>query len=225
MIALIAEAAHDLRTPIAGIRAAVEAILAHPPGADEEELNQLHHLVLNDTQRAARLIDDLLDISRLDSGKFELHRIEFEMLPLVSEQAHRARLFNSRVEIDVDAIGRTAVVADPIRIAQILTNLIDNACRVTRDGGRVSVTIAHRSDRIVVVVADSGPGIPKEDRDRVFGRGIQLCNNSYRHSDGAGLGLAISRGIARAHGGDLTCVSPRGGVGATFLLSLPLLEG
>ncbi|WP_442941725.1 sensor histidine kinase [Nocardia sp. NBC_00416] len=219
---LVADAAHELRTPIAGIRAIVEAILVSPSSPGGAQLNHLHQLVLKDTRRAAQLIEDLLDMARLDSGQFELRWTGFELLPLVEELVDRSRLLNPNIEFRIVSDTPCTVVGDPTRIAQILTNLIDNASRVSPTDDNIILDIRRESDRLSIAVTDKGPGVPVEDRDRIFDRGVQLTGEASRSPGTSGLGLTIARRIARAHGGDLICTVPASGVGAEFLLSLPL---
>ncbi len=122
-------------------------------------------------------------------------------------------------------IGRTGATelrldADPTRIAQILSNLLDNARRYTPPGGAITVDIHRRADAAEVTVTDSGPGIPDDQRERIFERLVRLDAGRARDHGGAGLGLPIARALARAHGGELVCLPHDGG--ARFRLTLPL---
>lgn len=113
-----------------------------------------------------------------------------------------------------------SVRADPTRVAQILSNLLDNARRHTPPGGRITVDVQTRDTTAQVTVTDTGPGIPDDERERIFERLVRLDTARARDHGGAGLGLPIARALARAHGGDLTC-EPHDG-GARFRLTLPL---
>jgi two-component system OmpR family sensor kinase len=202
----VADAAHELRTPLAGVQAVAEAAVA--PGLDAEERDRLHLLLLRESHRAGRLVDDLLALARIDAG-IELRREPVELLSLARTEADRVRMRAPGREIEVSGTPVT-VLADPTRLAQVLANLLDNAQRY----GAVTVQVGPGAQ---VRVSDDGPGVPPADRERIFDRLVRLDEARTAHDGGAGLGLAIARGIARAHGGDLRCTEP----GATFLLTLP----
>ncbi|WP_308259318.1 HAMP domain-containing sensor histidine kinase [Pseudonocardia sp. H11422] len=210
----VADAAHELRTPLAGVQAAAEAAVA--PGLTAEERDRLHLLLLRETGRAGRLVDDLLSLARLDAG-MELRREPVDLLVLARTEAERVRLLAPGLTIAVDGEPVT-VPGDPQRLSQVLGNLLDNARRHTPPGGRITVTVAGPG---VVRVADTGPGVPAADRDRIFDRLVRLDEARPADDGAVGLGLAIARGIARAHGGELRCVEPVDGSGATFELVLP----
>jgi signal transduction histidine kinase len=209
----VADAAHELRTPVAGVQAVAEAALA--PGMPPDERERLHLLLLRESRRAGRLVDDLLVLARLDAG-LELRREPVDLLELARSEAERARLLapGQTVEVTGDPV---TVAGDASRLAQVLGNLLDNARRHA-GGGPVAVTVSG-GDPATVLVTDAGPGVPPADRERIFDRLVRL--DEARGGDGgAGLGLAIARGIARAHGGDLRCVEPPTGRGAAFELVL-----
>lgn len=205
----VADAAHELRTPLAGVQAVAEAAMAPELAAEERE--RLHLLLLRESHRAGRLVDDLLVMARIDAG-IELRREPVELLELVRSEVDRARLVDPDRPITVDG-DQVHVSGDPARLGQVVANLIDNALRY----GSVAVHV----DGTGVLVTDTGPGVPPADRERIFDRLVRLDEARTTHGGGAGLGLAIARGIARAHGGDLRCVEPPGGVGAAFELTLP----
>lgn len=209
----VADAAHELRTPIAGVQAVAEVTLA--PDMPPEERERLHLLLLRESRRAGRLVDDLLVLARLDAG-IELRREPVDLLELARTEAERARIVapDQRVEVHGEPV---PVPGDPSRLAQVLGNLLDNARRHAGPG-TVTVTVS-AGHPATVLVADDGPGVPAADRERIFDRLVRL-DEARGDDGGAGLGLAIARGIARAHGGDLRCVDPPSGRGAAFELSL-----
>ncbi len=209
----VADAAHELRTPLAGVQAAAEAAIA--PSLDADERDRLHLLLLRETGRAARLVHDLLALARLDTG-IELRREPVDLLALAGAATERVRLLAPGLAVQAGGEPVT-VPGDPARLAQVLANLLDNARRHTPPGGAVTVTTAAPG---VVRVVDTGPGVPAADRERIFDRLVRL-DEARSDDGGAGLGLAIARGIARAHGGELRCVEPPAGAGAAFELSLP----
>jgi signal transduction histidine kinase len=220
----VADAAHELRTPIAGLQAVADAMLQQHPDTAPEERERLQMLLGREARRAGKLVDDLLDLARIDAG-IELHRQPVELRAMAAAQAERARLLHPELVIDVSGAEVTADV-DPDRVAQIVANLVDNACQATPPGGRVSVTVGRIGDNAEILVADTGPGVPPAERERIFDRLVRLDDARDRRAGGSGLGLPIARGFARAHGGDLTCDQPRGEQsghpGALFRLVLPL---
>jgi two-component system, OmpR family, sensor kinase len=216
----VADAAHELRTPLAGVQAVTEAALNPELTAEERERLQL--LLLQETRRAARLVDDLLALARIDAG-IDLRREPVNLLELARAEADRARLRAPDRTIDVDGAAVT-VPGDGARLGQVLGNLLDNACRHAPSGGRVAVRV-WSGGLAVVRISDNGPGVPRADRERIFDRLVRLDDARAAERGGAGLGLAIARGIARAHGGDLRCVDPPDGRGAAFTLTLPTGPG
>ena len=175
-------------------------------------------LLVRETHRANRLVEDLVALARIDAG-LTLRRENVELLSLASAEAERIRLLAPELTVTVDGPA-VSVPGDQQRLAQVLANLLDNARRHTPDGGRITVTVAAVPGGATVTVADTGPGVPPRDRERIFDRLVRLDDARSHDDGGAGLGLAIARGIARAHGGELRCVDPADGVGATFVLAL-----
>jgi len=220
----VADAAHELRTPLAGVQAVAEAAAA--PTLDPEERDRLYLLLLRESRRAGRLVDDLLALARLDAG-IELRREPVELLGLARAEADRVRLLAPDLVVEVSGSPVT-VLGDAARLGQVLGNLLDNARRHTPSGGRIGVRVTSNG-AAVVRVTDTGAGVPIADRERIFDRLVRLdeargaggAGRDNNTAGGAGLGLAIARGIARAHGGDLHCVDPPTGTGAAFNLTLP----
>jgi two-component system, OmpR family, sensor kinase len=210
----VADAAHELRTPIAGVQAVAEAALA--PNMAPEERERLHLLMLRESRRAGRLVDDLLVLARLDAG-LELRREPVDLLELARGEAERGRFVAPDQEVRVHGESVT-VPGDASRLAQVLGSLLDNARRHAGPGA-VTVTVSIGKPA-TVLVTDDGPGVPPADRERIFDRLVRL-DEARGEDGGAGLGLAIARGIAQAHGGDLRCVDPPSGHGAAFALTLP----
>ncbi|MCO5610770.1 hypothetical protein L7F22_065011 [Adiantum nelumboides] len=203
----VADAAHELRTPLAGVRAAAEAALdPELPAADRD---RLHLLLLRDTQRAARLVDDLLALARIDAG-IELHPVPVDLLELARGEVERAGLLAPGLDVRATGPERAVVVpGDPQRLGQVLANLLDNARRHTRPAARSRSRWPPGTAPARSTVSDTGPGVPAADRERIFERLVRLDDARSADAGGAGLGLAIARGIARAHGGELRCTLPR----------------
>ncbi|CCH28270.1 HAMP domain-containing sensor histidine kinase [Actinosynnema sp. NPDC047251] len=214
----VADAAHELRTPIAGVQAVSEALMQTGSAEERERLNLL---LVRESRRAGRLVDDLLALARIDAG-LELHRERVDLLALAEAEVGRARLLAP--EFDIAAEGESAYVSgDPQRLAQVLANLADNARQATGPSGRVRVRVSTVGSYAWLVVSDNGPGVPPDERDRIFDRLVRLDEARDRRSGGSGLGLSIARGVVRAHGGELSCIDPDG-PGAAFQVRIPLAD-
>lgn len=214
--AFLSDAAHELRTPVAGIRAAADTLVRADLEGPERETLAAH--VVREATRASRLVDDLLLMARVDRG-LELALTETDLRDVVTAEAERARLVHPAMTVRTripDAAVRVAIDRD--RIAQVLSNLVENAARVTDGRGRVELDIRLSDDEVEVRVRDDGPGVPAEDRERIFDRLVRL-EDARTATGGVGLGLPIARGIAHAHGGDVECLPTD--AGAVFVLRLP----
>lgn len=216
MRSFLSDAAHELRTPVAGITAAADTLVRARPDVVEREELAVH--VVRQAGRAARLVDDLLLMARVDGG-LALEPTSVDLGAVARSEADRARLRSPGLTVQVsETDGAVVVSADGDRIGQVLANLLENAARATDGAGHVVVEIDRLGDVGRVRVADDGPGIPAVDRARVFDRLVRLDAARAASGGGAGLGLPIARGIARAHGGDLVCAP---GVGTVFVLTIP----
>ncbi|MFI9817308.1 ATP-binding protein [Saccharothrix variisporea] len=199
----VADAAHELRTPIAGVQAVSEALMQTGSAEDRERLNLL---LVRESRRAGRLVDDLLALARIEAG-LELHRERVDLLALAEAEVGRTRLVAP--DFDIAASGTSAHVwGDPQRLAQVLANLADNARQATGPSGVVRLHVWSTGGYALLAVADDGPGVPPEERERIFDRLVRLDEARDRRSGGSGLGLPIARGVVRAHGGELTCIEP-----------------
>ncbi|MFF1820250.1 sensor histidine kinase [Kribbella sp. NPDC058245] len=206
----VADAAHELRTPITGIQTAAETLIHLGPEAAPDRREELELLLVRESHRAGRLVADLLELSRLDAG-LQLHLAPIDLHELAKTEAANSRLRAPGLAITLTAAQTGRVMGDAERLAQVLAGLLDNA----RQAGARRANIVVRADGFVV--EDDGPGVPPEQRERIFQRLVH-----GPHSKGAGLGLAIARGVARAHRGDLIVGDRPGGQrGASFQLRLP----
>jgi len=217
--AFLADAAHELRTPIAGVQAAAETLLHHDDQLDHEERQHLQVLLVREAERAGALISNLLAAARLDAG-IDLDLAPVSLRTLVHSEIDRVRLVHP--EATVTMSGPEVVArADAAKVSSILRNVIDNALRAAGPQGNVHVVVREQDQFAIAEIWDSGPGVPPSERERIFERLVRLDHGRANDAGGSGLGLAIARGYARAHGGDLTCEDPRG-IGAMFRLVLPL---
>lgn len=222
---LISLLAHEMRTPLAGMAAALEVLR---PAAAADPLALEAHAVLHDAvRRQARLVDDVLDLGRLAGGLARLRARLVDVGELVGGVA-AAFVFASRqrgVELAVtNGPAGVRLDADRDRLEQALANLVDNALRYTPPGGRVEVTWRVRGDAVELAVSDTGAGIDRAELRHLFD--LYYRGRAPRHGDvGLGLGLSLVREVARAHGGDARAESAGPGRGATFVIHLPLRTG
>ncbi|GAA3629738.1 signal transduction histidine kinase [Lentzea atacamensis] len=207
----VADAAHELRTPITGVQAVAEALVQAP--VDSPDRDQMSFLLVREARRAGRLVDDLLALAQLDAG-YEMQRESVDLMGLAEAEVARTRFVAP--DFDIAAFGESAVVVgDGQRLAQVLANLVDNARQATGPQGSVRISV----DSSGFTVSDDGPGVPESERERIFDRLVRLDDARDRRSGGSGLGLAIARGVVLAHGGELTCEPSDSG--AVFRVVLP----
>lgn len=215
----LVDAAHELRTPIAGMQAAAEQLAAHEADSQASAQYRRASLLQSDARRAGRLVADMLDLSRIDAGlPLDIHGTD--LAAIVDAEAQRAAMLAPQLSIVRTGLEKLSIQADPTRVAQILSNLLDNARRHTPADGAITIEVTADPGAAQVTVTDTGPGIPDDERYRVFERLVRLDAGRARDHGGAGLGLPIARALARAHGGDLVSLPHDGG--AQFRLSLPV---
>ena len=213
----LADAAHELRTPVAGISALAQSLqrdAEHRP----DRVSRWSELLVGESGRASRLVGDMLDSVRAENTS-DLELVDADLADVTRRTVERAALLSPHIEFDVDAAQSVPVRVDVGRIEQIVSNVLDNAARFTPSGGTIRIAVGVDSQAIVTV-DDDGPGVAEADRERIFERLVRLNSARDRSSGGVGLGLSIARTLARAHGGELTCLA--GPTGARFRLTLPL---
>ncbi len=217
---------HDVRTPLTAIYGHAELLSSGFYGELTDPQRDSAEAIKQASRDVGRLVDDILSFAQLDSGRVEV-RAKAVTVPAAIERAEALiRLRLNQAELAFESIcDRSAVAhADPERLQQILLNLLTNATKFTPPGGRISVSCERTPDRVLVRVRDTGIGIPREQLERIFDPFVQLGALSRDEVNrGVGLGLAISRDLARAMGGELTAESAPG-EGATFTLELPAEE-
>ncbi len=213
---LVADVSHELRNPLASLRTQLEVAAAHP-GPDTPAL--LGGAVA-EIGRLTSLVADLLTLARFDEGLVPLHVDEVDVDEVVLAEADRLRR-HGRVDVSVRGVGAGRVLGDGHQLSRLVANLADNAER--HAARTVSFGVRHDGGTVVVEVADDGPGVPEPWRERIFERFVRLDAARPFGSAGAGLGLAIVREIARAHGGSVTVTD--GDPGARFVVQLPVTRG
>ncbi len=210
----VSDASHELRSPVASIRQQAEVALSHPETTD---LHSLAEVVLEEDLRLQRIVEDLLLLTRIDEGTLQLRAEPVDLDDLVLEEAARLRTSTDlRVDVGV-AAGR--VLGDRHRLARLVRNLTENAARHAR--GAVALSLRRERGEVIVAVEDDGPGIPPEERERVFDRFVRLDEARERDAGGSGLGLSIAREVARLHRGSVAALEGSLG-GARFEVRLPV---
>jgi signal transduction histidine kinase/putative methionine-R-sulfoxide reductase with GAF domain len=219
----ISAISHDLRTPLQHILGFVNLITDIPDLSDEEQVQYIRH-VEDETYHMARLVDDLVALSRIEMGRFAVYpeplRLD-QLLEGVHERLQpRARLKGLSLELELDTLPSPAwAMADAVRVEQVLTNLIENAVKFTPEGGSITLSAVPREAEMVVSVRDTGQGMPPETLPRIFGAYYQVQRQARSHV-GQGLGLYISQQIVEALRGHIWVESTLG-QGSTFFFTLP----
>nr|WP_263998556.1 ATP-binding protein [Mycobacterium yunnanensis] len=196
----VGDASHELRSPLTTIISALEVVVAHPEVLSDDQAGDLVTTTLMpEALRMKVLIDDLLLLARADERGLEIAREDVDLDDLVAEELERLR---RETTLDVQGeLEPARLTGDPAALSRVLRNLLDNAVR--HAASRVRVSVRGGADAVLVTVADDGPGIPPEDRERVFDRFVRLDSDRSRSAGGSGLGLAIVREIVAAHGGQV----------------------
>jgi two-component system phosphate regulon sensor histidine kinase PhoR len=216
----VSNVSHELRTPLAGIRAAAETL---QEGAleDAEAAQQFLGHILRETDRMTQLVEELLELSRIESGAAPLHFAALDAAELARDAVRRftgqAERAGVRLSADAPAVA-LPVIGDHERLERALGNLIANAIRFTPAGGSITVAAGVEDGQVAISVADTGVGIEADEQGRVFERFYKVDRGRAR--GGTGLGLAIVKHIALAHGGSVT-VESRPTRGSTFTMHLP----
>jgi CheY-like chemotaxis protein/two-component sensor histidine kinase len=208
---------HELRNPLAPIQTAVELLARHPEVAREQ------HVIERNTRHLARLVDDLLDISRVTRGHIELKKEHIALSAVLERAVELAASLISRQRhrLNVDRAEGITLQGDPVRLAQIFGNLLTNAAKFTPACGAINVSVDAAGDRVRVVVRDNGRGIAKEKLARIFEPFVQVDHRVDALRGGLGLGLAIVHDLVHRHGGTVGVHSDGPGAGSAFTVELP----
>ena len=218
--------AHELRNPLAPLRTGLEIL--RPAARQSAVTEKTHEIMSRQLAHMVRLIDDLMDVSRLNAGKVILKR---EHIPL--QRAIEAALETSRplieaanhtLEITMPQGDGLRIDADETRLAQVFSNLLNNAAKYTPSGGRIKLSAAPEGEFAVVRIEDTGVGIPQDMLQKVFDLFMQVGPNSDRSGRGLGIGLSLAKKLVEMHSGDITVQSPGPGQGSTFTVRLPAVQ-
>ena len=215
---------HELRTPLTAIRGSLGLVQNWVKGTQLAKTERLVDIAVTNTDRLGRLIDDFLDIERMESGQVTMEKRPCDVADLIEQSAELMRDMaeNSGVTLVTSPLP-ACLWADPDRIMQILTNLLSNAIKFSSEGGTVELTAQPRGEHILFRVRDQGRGIPTDKLETIFERFEQVDASDSRSKGGTGLGLAICRSIAQQHDGYIWAESILG-EGSTFFLTLPSLQ-
>ena len=218
---LVATVAHEFRTPLTSLRMAVHLCTEQVAGPLTDKQAELLHAAREDCDRLQAMVDDLLDLSRIESGRVELFPLPTPVSHLVESaiEEHKAEAIEAGLNLSADfPLPEARVLADHERIGHVFSNLIVNAVRHTQMGGSLTLGAEVVNDAVRFTVADTGKGIPREYQERIFEKFFRVPDAEPR---GTGLGLYIAREIVRGHGGDIG-VKSEPGKGSTFWFTLPL---
>jgi signal transduction histidine kinase len=217
----LATLAHELRNPLAPIRQA--AAIARSEGASEAQKRWSNNVIERQVQHMSLLLDDLLDVSRITHGTLQLRRQSTDLRSIIGAAVETARplIDERRHQLVVDVPDDLQVNADPLRLAQVLSNLLTNAAKYTAHQGSIRVTVAQREGELSICVEDNGIGIAPEDLPKVFGMFAQVRSAQEHAAGGLGIGLALAKGIVELHGGRIEAASAGIGKGSRFNVKLP----
>ncbi len=217
----LAMLSHELRNPLAAITNAVAAL--DRLGSREPPVVRLRHIVQRQTQHLTRLVDDLLDVARVTAGKIALTRQPLDLADVTASAVRALRERRGGAAHQLTFRAEPVVVsADPTRLDQIITNLLENAVKYTRTGGSIDVDVTRDGDAALLRVTDTGVGIEPAMLPRIFDMFAQAAQPLDRSRGGLGIGLALTRRLVELHGGSIRAFSAGLGTGATFTVRLPL---
>lgn len=224
----MADASHELRTPIAIIRGEADVTLGKE-NREESEYRDSLTVVQSEAERMTRIIEDLFTLARVDGGQTPVYKEPLYLDDIITEsvKAFRTIAMERKVMLELAASDEMSLSADPLLLARLFSNLIDNALKHARSCVTISARVV--DDRYEIEIKDDGPGIPKEAQQHIFERFYRADRSRSGHGNefvgsGAGLGLAISRWIAQSHGGDLSLLSSNNLEGTVFRFILPRTE-
>ena len=211
---------HELRNPLGAITTALHVIDTGEPG--DERSAQAREIIARQVRHLVRLVDDLLDVTRLTTGKVTLGRRPVDLAAVARRVVAARPPTTPTRHLRCEADGSVWIEADETRLEQILTNLLGNAVKFTAAGGRVTVAISTRDGEAVLSVADTGAGIPADLLPRIFDLFVQGQTGLYRPAAGLGIGLTLVKRLVDLHGGRIEVASEGPGRGSVFTIGFPL---
>jgi signal transduction histidine kinase len=220
---LVSTVSHELRTPLAAIKGYASTLLAEDVQWDPAAQREFLNIISDESDRLSSLVDNLLDLSRIEAGSLKVSLQQSEIAHIISNAAHQARL-NPPAELHMDAApDLPPFFADPARLETVIRNLIENSVKYAGSQVCIDISVQVEGDSFVFRLHDNGPGIPAEESDRIFERFYRIDDSLARVTSGAGLGLAICRGLVHAHGGMIWLEPAQSGTCIAF--SIPVFPG
>jgi len=215
---------HELRTPLTSIKASLGLVEEGSAGEMPQAAMRMVQIAIHNAERLLKLVDEILDLKKIESGKLQLNVAMIDPDELLSEMLSTFQQIASRngVQIEKEVATKRAFCADPNRVAQVLLNLVGNAGKFSLPTGVVVVKIEQVGKCARIAATDHGPGIEAANQDKLFVKFQQLDSSDTRAKPGSGLGLAISKKIVELHGGEIGCIS-QPGKGSTFWFTLPVV--
>jgi two-component system, OmpR family, sensor histidine kinase KdpD len=222
--ALLSSISHDLRTPLSAIKAAASSLLQEDVQWDEETRHSFTLAIEREADRLNRLVGNLLDMSRIEGGALKPEKEWYPIDELIHDVLDRMRFLLQERDVRISLPENLPPVElDYLQMDQVLTNLIENALHYTPAGTPVEISVQVTGEEMTISIADYGPGIPPNDRERIFDKFYRVLGTQRKGKEGSGLGLAVCRGLVEAHGGHIW-VENRNGGGAIFRFTLPLAK-
>jgi signal transduction histidine kinase len=220
----LAMVVHELRSPLVVIRGSSDVLLKESKSLNEREIIDLLAQIRSSSNDLLTMVNDLLDVSKIESGRFEIFRNMCDLNKILSEEMHRyyslAEEHNLKFDMKLDA-RVPEVNIDPEKIKQVMNNLISNALKFTPKGGMIEITSTKLDKFAQVCVSDNGVGISAEIKSKLFHKFVQGRANTVSKDKGTGLGLVIAKGIIEAHGGSIW-VEDNKPIGTKFIFTIPL---
>ena len=223
----ISTVSHELRTPLTSISGSLGLLSGGAAGELSDKARQLIEIAGSNSDRLVRLINDILDVEKIEAGRMDFHLQAMAVMPIIEAALAANQPYGERhgVRFQVtDALPDIMVYVDVDRFDQIFANLLSNAAKFSPRDGVVDVSVSRRDGMIRIAISDDGPGIPSEFQDRIFEKFTQVDTSDARHTTGSGLGLSIAKAIAEKMNG-LIAFESEPGRGCTFYLDLPELIG
>jgi signal transduction histidine kinase len=219
----IAKISHELRTPMTSIKGAMDYILAKidrttASGEDTDEIMEFLDVIRSNADRLIRMVNDTLDLERIESGVFDLHITQVDLLSLIKEVVISFQTITSErgITFRIEVKRKIFLAADEDRIRQVLVNFISNAIEFSPDSSEIKISAVEEDGRVTVSIKDEGPGIPEDILEKIFDKFYTIGKRQ-----GTGLGLSICKGIVEAHNGIIDVSSDHGDNGCTFYFTLP----
>ena len=219
---LLANVSHELRTPLASIKGYASTLLRTDVKWPAKQQKDFLETIDSETDRLTKLINDILDMSRIEGGALKLRLEQSRIVEVLGHINSRLKILTEHHQLKINIPKKLpAVFADEMRIGQVISNLVDNATKFSPPGSEIDISAYHDKDEVIISIADHGKGMTKDVTEKLFNRFYQAEDVVTGRKSGTGLGLAISRGIIESHGGKIW-VESKVGAGSTFKFSLPV---